>query len=298
MGENQGNLNAEPQVPSIKEDWGGDGSGRMNLSGRSTAISQKYVPRQYQYFDTNTVLELEWQIRGIPENLVLGKKRTLTWHDCGASTAKVLLSPDFYIPPGVFSTDLELFILSGCIQIGDWKFSKHGYSFIPAGVKFGNWRVVGEEKVEILWMENGPGKLEYQGVDHDLPNARMNEFIPALDTKLLPWGRTDTVQFVQSQKKWLRKDSNGGGVWLLAILPHYDGLNAMIQSYNEEGYCLAGYCDIGDYRFVKDYIGYIPSFTISPRHITDDGCLFLIRVDRDLSKVGTVLSYPYEDVDE
>ncbi|WP_159460567.1 hypothetical protein [Calothrix rhizosoleniae] len=43
MGENQGNLNAESQVSSIKEDWGGDDSGRMNLSGKSTAISPVYI---------------------------------------------------------------------------------------------------------------------------------------------------------------------------------------------------------------------------------------------------------------
>ncbi len=294
MGENQENLNSQPQLQSIKEDWGGDGRGRMNLSRRRTAISPEYVPRQYQFFDTNTVLESQWQIRGIPENLVLGKKRSLTWHNCGASTSKVLLSPDFHIPPGVFTTDLEIFILGGCIQIGDWKLSKHGYSFIPAGVKFGNWRVVGEEKVEILWMENGPGRLEYQDIDHDLPNARMNEFIPALDSKILPWGRTDTVQFIQSQKKWLRKDSNGGGVWLLAILPHYDGRYAMIQSYNEESYVLSGYCDIGNYHLAKHHFGYCPSFNTVPWHRTDDGGLFFVRIDRDLSKTGTVLSYPHE----
>jgi len=65
----------------------------------------------------------------------------------------------------------------------------------------------------------------------------------------------------------------------------------MIQCYNEEGYCLTGYCDIGNYRLLKDWFGYFPSFTTSPRHTTDDGSLFFIRVDRDLSKPGTVLSY-------
>ncbi|NEP14977.1 MAG: DUF4437 domain-containing protein, partial [Symploca sp. SIO2C1] len=64
-----------------------------------------------------------------------------------------------------------------------------------------------------------------------------------------------------------------------------------IQCYNEEGYCLAGYIDLEDYRVTKDYFWYCPSFDILPRHITDDGCLAFIRVDRDLSKVGTVLSY-------
>jgi len=292
MGENQGNLHAQPQVESIKEDWGGDGRGRMNLSGRSTAISKEYVPRQYQYFDTNAVAkENEWRVNGMPENVVHGKRRLLTWHECGASTSRVVLPPQFEAPSGIFTEDLEIFVLKGTLQLGEWKLHKHGYSFIPAGVMVGAWKVLGGEEVEILWMENGPVPLRYEKAQSDRPDARMCDFIPALDTKLLPWGKTDTVQFEVAKKKWLRKDSNGGGVWLLAILPHYDGKYPEIQCYNEEGYCLAGYCEIGDYRFVENYFGYVPSFTTSPTHKTDDGCLFFIRVDRDLSKMGTVLSY-------
>jgi Domain of unknown function (DUF4437) len=282
------------QITPVKEDWGGDGRGRMNLSGRCTAISQEYVPRQYQFFDTNAVPEEnEWRISGMPDNVASGKRRSLTWHDCGASTSRVVLPPHFEAPSGIFSADLELFVLKGVIQIGEWKLSKHCYSFIPAGVKLGDWRVLGGEEVEILWMENG--LLKHKNAQNNHPDAKLHEFIPALDSKLLPWGKTDTVQFVQANKKWLRKDSNGGGVWLLAILPHYDGRNSMIQSYNEEGYCLSGYCDIGDHRFVKDYFAYGPSFMTSPWHRTDDGGLFFVRVDRDLSRVGTVLSYPHSN---
>jgi Domain of unknown function (DUF4437) len=289
---NQENIEDFLNIPSVKEDWGGDGRGYMNLSGRSTAISKEYLPRQYQYFDTNTVQEEnEWRISGMPENVALGSRRLLTWHDCGASTAKVVLPSEFEAPSGFFNADLEIFILSGVIQIGEWQLKKHCYSFIPAGVKVDGWKVIGDETVEILWMENG--FLKYKNASNHHPDANLNEFIPTLDSKLLPWGKTETVQFVQANKKWLRKDGNGGGIWLLAILPHYDGNHPQIQSYNEEGYCLAGYCDIGNFRFVKDWFGYIPSFTISPWHRTDDGCLFFIRVDRDLSKFGTVLSYPH-----
>jgi hypothetical protein len=281
-------------IPSVKEDWGGDGRGCMNLSGRRTAISKEYIPRQYQYFATNTVQEEKgWRINGMPDEVLSGSCRLLTWHDCGASTAKVMLPPKFKAPSGYFTADLEIFILSGAIQIGEWQLNKHGYSFIPAGVKVGDWKVLGDEEVEILWMENG--FLKYKNASNHHPEARLDEFIPALDSKLLSWGKTDTAQFVQANKKWLRKDSNGGGVWLLAILPHYDGKYPEIQCYNEEGYCLAGYCDIGCFRFVKDCFGYVPSFTTSPWHRTDDGCLFFIRVDRDLSKLGTVLSYPHKD---
>lgn len=289
MGENQDNFQIEPPR-AIAEDWGGDGRGRMNLSGRSTAISSNYVPRQHQYFDTNAVpAEKGWRISGMPETIAPGSCRLLTWHKCGASTSRVILPPKFEAPSGFFSADLEIFILAGAVQIGEWQLTKHGYSFIPAGVKVSDWKVLGNKEVEILWMQNS--FLKYQQAANHHSDARLNEFIPALDSKLLPWGKTDTVQFTQANKKWLRKDANGGGTWLLAILPHYDGKHSEIQCYNEEGYCLAGYCDIGDFRFVRDWFGYVPSFDTSPWHRTDDGCLFLIRVDRDLSKPGTVLSY-------
>ncbi|BAY13286.1 DUF4437 domain-containing protein [Calothrix sp. NIES-2098] len=277
-------------IAPVKEDWGGDGKGRMNLSARRTAISKEYLPRQYHFFDTNTVPEeQDWRIKGMPDEVASGRRRLLTWHDCGASTSRVILPSQFKAPSGIFTSDLELFVLKGKIQIGEWQLSKHCYSFIPAGVKLGDWQVIGSEDVEILWMENG--HVKYKNLQYNHPDAKLNEFIPVLDSKLLLWGRTDTVQFEVAKKKYLRKAPNGGGVWLIIILPHFDGKYPEIQCYNEEGYCLSGYCDVGEYRFVKDHYLYCPSFSIIPRHRTDEGGLFFIRVDRDLSRVGTVLSY-------
>ncbi|MBD2166374.1 DUF4437 domain-containing protein [Calothrix membranacea FACHB-236] len=277
-------------IAPVKEDWGGDGRGRMNLSGRCTAISKEYLPRQYQFFDTNTVPEEQgWRIKGMPDDVAPGSRRLLTWNEFGASTSRVILQSEFKAPSGIFTSDLELFVLKGKIQIGEWQLTKHCYSFIPAGVKLGDWQVLGGEEVEILWMENG--NAQYRNLQDNHPNTKLNEFIPVLDSKLLPWGKTDTVQFEVAKKKYLRKDANGGGVWLLAILPHYDGLKQIIQSYNEEAYGLFGYVEMGKYCFGKDHFGYSPSFSTLPRHISDDGGLFFIRVDRDLSKVGTVLSY-------
>ncbi|MEL7243990.1 MAG: DUF4437 domain-containing protein [Cyanobacteria bacterium J06573_2] len=275
----------------IKEDWGGDGRGRMNLSGRSTAISSEYIPRKYCYFDTNKVSEIEWRINGIPENVISGRQRLLSWHKCGALTARVCLPPNFEAPSGIFTADLEIFILKGTIKIGEWLLNKHCYSFIPTGVLVGDWKVIGDEEVEILWMENGSVPFEYKEAKNNHPDARLSEFIPVLDSKLLAWGKPDTVQFVQANKKWLRRDSNGGGVWLLTILPHYDGKYQMIQSYNEEGYGLAGSVDIGNDCIAKDSFVYTPSFSTVPIHKSEDGGLFFIRIDRDLSKTGTVLSY-------
>lgn len=285
MNDNQENAN-------IKEDWGGDGRGRMNLSGRSTAISPNFIPRKYQFFDSNTVSEiLDWRIQGMPDTVPFATRKLLSWHNCGASTSRVSLPSQFTAPAGIFTADLEIFVLSGVIQIGEWQLDKHGYSFIPAGVRVGHWKVLGDEPVEILWMENGAVPFKYQASETDHPHARMSEFIPALDSKLLPWGKTETTQFEVAKKKYLRKNLHGVGVWLLAILPHYDGHYPIIQNYNEEAYGLAGYVDIGNYRVAKDNLAYTPSFTTVPRHITDDGCLCFVRVDRDISKTATVLSY-------
>lgn len=274
----------------VPEDWGGDGQSRMNLSGRCTAIAPTYLPRQYQFFDTQAVPKQAWQIRGMPEWPIPATRRLLSWHETGASTAKVLLPAHFELPAGRFTADLEIFVLKGAIQIGAWKLTQHCYSFIPAGVRVGDWNVLNGETAEVLWMEND--NLQYQDLPNH-PDARMNEFIPVLDSKLLSWGKTDTTQFITASKKWLRKAANGGGVWLITLLPHYDGQQAMIQSYNEEGYGLAGRCEIGDYPFTKDHFAYCPSFCTSPRHISEDGSLFFIRIDRDLSQSGTVLSYAH-----
>jgi hypothetical protein len=272
----------------IPEDWGGDGSGRMNLSGRRTAISPEHMPRHYQYFDTCVLPAQDWHINGLPASIQPATRQLLTWHDCGALTAKVMLPSQFTMPAGRFTADLEIFVLSGAIQLGEWKLQKHSYSFIPAGVRVGPWTVL--EAATVLWMENGPVPLHYQNAQKDHPDARLGEFIPVLDSRLLPWGRADTTQFVTASKKWLRKTASGG-VWLLAILPHYDGRHAMIQSYNEEAYGLVEYCDIGDYRFARDHFGYTPSFSTVPRHRAENGSLFFVRIDRDLSAAGTVLSY-------
>lgn len=272
----------------VPEDWGGVGHSRMNLSGRRTAIASEFLSRQYQFFDSHAVSPEPWQIPGISERTMTATQRLLSWHDTGALTAKVLLPDQFELPAGRFTADLEIFVLGGTIQIGEWQLRKHSYSFIPAGVRVGSWKVLDGEPAEVLWMQNH--HLQYQ----DLPDhseAQFSNFIPVLDSKLLSWGKTDTTQFITANKKWLRKAANGGGVWLLAILPHYDGQQMMIQSYNEEAYGLAGSCDIGDYQFAQDHYGYCPSFSTLPRHISEGGSLFFVRVDRDLAKSGTVLSY-------
>ncbi len=240
------------------------------------------MPRQYQFFNTNTVPEEPgWRISGMPERVLPGRRRLLTWHDCGASTSRVILPPKFAAPSGIFTADLEIFILAGKIKMGEWQLDRHGYSFIPAGVKVESWQVLGEEEAEILWMENGPISLKYQEGETNHPVARINEFIPALDSKLLSWHNTEKVTI---KKKFLRQHNNGGETLMFATLPHHITHDGMIYSYNEEAYILGGYCDLGNYLLAKDHFCYCPSYNIIPRERTIDGFFGFARIDRDSSQ--------------
>ncbi len=272
----------------MPEDWGGDGRSGMNLSGRCTAIAAQPQPRQYQFLDSQAVPVTPWQIAGSPAAPWMGTQQVLSWHQNGAVTAKVVLPPEFELPAGRFTADIEIFVLQGTLQIDDWQLQSHSYTFIPAGVRVGQWQVLGESTVELLWMTNQ--QIGYQDAPHQ-PESRLSEWIPLVDSKRLSWGKTDTSQFVTASKKWLRKAANGGGTWLLTLLPHYDGGQMMIQAYNEEAYGLAGTCHIGDYPFAAGHFAYCPSFSTLPRHISTDGSLFFVRVDRDLSQPAAVISY-------
>ncbi len=84
----QASASASPKVkddfleaPPIPEDWGGEGQSRMNLSGRCTAIAPKHTPRQHRFFDTHSVSEEPWLIRGLPEKTRTATRKLLSWHE-------------------------------------------------------------------------------------------------------------------------------------------------------------------------------------------------------------------------
>ncbi len=214
---------------------------------------------------------------------------TTSWSENrGASTSYVWLLPGQQLPRGHFTADVELFILSGSLYIDDWRSEKHGYSYIPAFMTIAGIRALAPTCV--VWMYNGPESAEFVPGDAS-EEPDLLKFIPALDAKLTPWGRTETTQFESCKKKYLRRDDSGGGTWLLALLPHYDSIGGMIQCYNEEAIILAGSLTIGAESLQRFDHAYVPEFTTVGRHSSEDGCLCLVRVDRDLSQPGVVSSY-------
>ena len=280
-----------------------DMDGFMNERKTYTSPTE-FTASKYQCFSVRDVPFASTDVAGFPLSNKVGVQiKPLSWAGEkpgeGALTASVLLTPAFTFPSGSFSCDVEIFVTRGVLQIGTNVLRRHGYSYIPAGQVIGPMAVLKtddphgphgdlrDENTEVQWMQSGtcmftPGKVT--GVFN--PN-----YIPITDSYVKPWGGTQTAEFTASRKKWLRKAPNGGGTWLLGVLPHFDSNHGFIQNYNEEALCVEGSCEYGEHNFTAGYYGYVPYGTVSPRHISPDGCLFLVRVDQDLSQTGRVASF-------
>ena len=200
----------------------------------------------------------------------------MTWGGkLGSLTARVKLSKDFTLPCGKFSGDIELFVLwelgsesffaSAVVLLHSLRSATGKLVVLENDTWEGKCGALDHDGVELLWMENSSASFA-PCEETEETDAPSNDFIPALDATRVGWAGTQTSQFSSMKKKWLRRGKDGSGVWLLCIDPHYDSATPMLQNYNEEGYCISGYCDIGEHRFTPGYFGYIPHGTVSPRH--------------------------------
>lgn len=260
-----------------------------------------------QYFNSHAVESEPWLGPAVSKSSeAIGDAFPQTWRTDAAGaraecTLRVVLRPDAAIctTEGYFTSDVEIFVLSGALNFGDtWLLKKHGYTFIPAGVCVGPISTaaaaLGRTGVEFVWMENGPAAaLHVPSTEHTPAGAaRLGEFVAPLDSFYVPWSAPSTAQFSGATKKWLRRAPNGGGCWLLNVCPHYDAPDGVgaIQNYNAEATGLTGYMDNGAYRFLPGMVGYVPTGAVSPFHSSVDGGLFFLRIDRDLAAPHAVVS--------
>ena len=205
------------------EDWGGKGLSKMNLSGRDSALhtwADLRQRRELSMFSCTMLKETSW---------ILGRRVTLSKNTAqAAGTFFATVLPEAELQGGYFNQDIEIFVVSGSIQVGDWVLKKHGYMFVPAGVHLAGIKflskALGKEGAEMLWMENGDSGATYEAKtgcvtfthtlsdEHTAAGAdRLSEFVAPLDATYLGWVQADTAQFATSKKKWLRRAENGGG---------------------------------------------------------------------------------------
>ena len=257
------------------------------LSNRITFGSDRELPSTFQHTSFSKLLSAQQN----KENNFIGNSVRASFNRSTlCQTSYVWLYPGQQLPFGYFTADVEIFVLEGCIKVGQFHLKKHCYSFIPTGVSISSVDVI--TRSVLLFMTNGPDKCRFvEGESPSDSSSDLDAFIPALDAKLLPWTRAETSQFEAATKKYLRRDKNGGGIWLLNVFPHYSAPGGMIQNYNEEAVILSGNITIGDRLVGKWDHCYAPQPTAVGRHVTDDGCLCLVRVDRDLTPPGVVATF-------
>lgn len=204
--------------------------------------------------------------------------------------------------PGYFTTDIEIFVLSGALKVGDWLLKTHGYTFIPSGVSVGAISAVaaalGREHVEILWMENGPSAARHIPSAAHAPAARLADLVPPLDAFYIPWSPS-AAPFGGAAKKRLRRASSGGGCWLLNVVPHYESPHraAMSVSYNAEVACLSGAVDSGEARLSSGTVGYVPRGAVLAACSSVGGGLLFVRADGELNEAVLVNELPVAEVD-
>lgn len=200
--------------------------------------------------------------------------------DNGASTEHVEFIETLQAPGGLFTSDLEIFVLEGKLKIGIYELEKHHYAFIPKGVCVGPW--FAEKGTKILWM---PSKeLRYIASDLSKKDARSDLFIPQLDPNAMVWQPTETPGFpIGAMRKTLRVDKNSGQTtWLLGLLPQWREHRVETHPVSEEAFVLQGslYSQAG--HMGKDcYFWRPPHIPHGPFH-SDEGILVFARTDGPL----------------
>lgn len=126
---------------------------------------------------------------------------------------------DWMVDSGYFTCDIELFVLSGQIHIGQFCLGAYTYGFLPAGVRINAWSI--KQNTTVLWMP--AAYPQFVKASQSLLDAKQHLYIPSLSSEQLPWQSTLTPGFpTGAMRKTLRMDPDGGrSTWLLGCLPQF-----------------------------------------------------------------------------
>lgn len=189
-----------------------------------------------EFIQSADVIQKPWHVDGFLED---GLTRILSYDtETGASTELVEWTQNWENESGYFSCNVEIFVLSGELRIGQLRLGKYTYGFIPEGVCTEAWSA--QEKTTALWMpERHPSFFQSFS---DAPTAKRELYIPSLSSQLIPWSQTLTPGFpLGAMRKTLRKGSEGGrSTWLLGCLPQFGQTHAEYHPVPEEEFVLQG----------------------------------------------------------
>ncbi|MGB5709517.1 MAG: DUF4437 domain-containing protein, partial [Waterburya sp.] len=140
------------------------------------------MPRKHvEFIQSADVVPKPWVVEGLPE---VATTRILSIDpETGDSTELVEWKNNWQSDSGYFNCNVEIFVLSGKIRIGQFCLGKYAYGFIPEGVCIEAWSV--EENTTVLWMPHL--YPQFMKSSQDLPEAKRQLYIPSLSSEQYSW---------------------------------------------------------------------------------------------------------------
>ncbi|MEH1864497.1 MAG: DUF4437 domain-containing protein [Nostoc sp.] len=195
------------------------------------------MPRKHiEFIQSADVPQKSWVVDGLLE----GAKTQILSFDTenGSSTEIVEWTQHWKSDSGYFNCDMEIFVLSGQMQIGQLHLGQYTYGFIPEGVCMEAWST--QENTTALWMPSAE-PIFIKSLT-DAPGAKRQDYIPSLNSYLIPWSQTLTPGFPPgAMRKTLRADTNiKRSTWLIGLLPQFAETFGEYHPMTEEGFVLQG----------------------------------------------------------
>ncbi|WP_242057670.1 DUF4437 domain-containing protein [Nostoc sp. FACHB-87] len=218
----------------------------------------------------------------------------------GESTQRVILKQGWNAPIGHFTTDVELFVLTGTLCQGGFKLRNLSYSYIPAGIPTGPWKT--EEDTILLWMpdatptyitedyaslEQIPATSLYHGNMQTHP--RMAEYVPLQELHAMKWESTTFLPPGSARKSLYTNKKTGRATWVLGLVPMWiEGNFYAGHPTTEEAYVISGdvlgHWSMSDDPFNRRYAAMCKDgYYWRPAHVphgpfwTESGALLLFR---------------------
>lgn len=226
--------------------------GQVDARARQGASGRAHVESEQLLRSVLSLAEAPFELYGfVPSGS--GTTRVLSADPAtGESTERVALRQGWCAPIGHFTTDIELFVLSGELCQGGFVLREHCYSYIPAGMPTGPWQARAD--TVLLWMPDAKATYvtaDYSELDQELQSAvyhrnaqahpRIGEYAPKKELAAMKWESTTFLPPGSARKSLLTHAQSGRATWVLGLVPMWPAAGAReAHPTTEEAYCLAG----------------------------------------------------------
>ncbi|WP_392531626.1 DUF4437 domain-containing protein [Nostoc sp. C117] len=267
---------------------------------KNTSTGRKHVETEESLNSVLTFSQLPFDVKNFVSDKYATAQVLSVNESTGESTQRVVLKKGWNAPVGHFTTDVEIFVLTGVLYQGGFLLRNLSYSFIPAGIPTGPWKT--EEDTIILWMPDATPVYiteDYANLEQ-IPQTsayhpnmqnheRMTEYIPSQELHAMKWESTTFLPAGSARKSLYTNKKTGRATWVLGLVPMWiEGNFYAGHPTTEEAYVICGdvlgHWSMSDDPFNRRYTGmYKDGYYWRPAHIphgpfwTESGALLLFR---------------------